>query len=59
VNEAYVMITDGSKAIKKVVKIGKEYNGLAEIVNGVQEGDLLITAGYDSLNDEDKISLKK
>jgi hypothetical protein len=32
---------------------------LAEISEGLKEGDLLITEGYDLVNDGDKIIVKK
>lgn len=56
-SEAYVMIADKGKAVKKTVVTGKEYNGLVEIKSGLAEGDQLITAGYDNLNDGDAISV--
>ena len=34
-----------------MISIGKEYGGQAEITNGLKEGDVLIVAGYDVVND--------
>ncbi len=45
--ESFVMVVENGKAVKKAVKIGREYNGIAEITAGLKEGDLLITEGYD------------
>lgn len=45
--ESFVMVVENNKAVKKAVKIGREYNGVAEIISGLKEGDLLITEGYD------------
>ncbi len=45
--ESFVMVVENGKAVKKAVKIGREYNGVAEITSGLKEGDLLITEGYD------------
>ncbi len=43
---------DGKKlARKKYVKTGITYNGLTEIVSGLNDGDLMITAGYKDLYD--------
>jgi len=43
---------DGRKlARKKYVKTGITYNGLTEIVSGLTNGDLIITAGYKDLYD--------
>jgi RND family efflux transporter MFP subunit len=62
VEESYVLIAKDGKAVKKTVVVGKEYNGLAEIIsgteNGVSEGDQLIIEGYDLINDGDPISSK-
>jgi len=58
-NEAYVYVADGNKAAKKIITIGREYNGLAEITKGLNAGDMLIVAGYDLINDGDIITVKK
>jgi len=55
----FVLVADGSKAAKRNVVLGKEYNGLAEIKEGLTESDLLITEGYDGLNEGDAIQIKK
>ncbi|MBL7921629.1 MAG: efflux RND transporter periplasmic adaptor subunit [Bacteroidia bacterium] len=46
-DESFVMVVENGKAVKKVVKIGREYNGMAEVTSGLKEGDLMITEGYD------------
>jgi multidrug efflux pump subunit AcrA (membrane-fusion protein) len=43
------------KAIKKEVTVGNIYNGKAEIISGLNEGDQIITAGYQDLNDQESI----
>lgn len=53
----YVLVADGKKAAKRSVVLGKEYNGRAEIKEGLTEKDLLITEGYEGLNDGDAIKL--
>lgn len=55
--ENFVMLAVNGKALKRVITIGKEYNGLAEIKSGLSEGELLITEGYDMLNDGDEINV--
>ena len=44
-------------AHKTMVKMGKVYNGMAEITDGLKAGDKVITVGYDDLNNGDAISL--
>jgi RND family efflux transporter MFP subunit len=58
-SEMYVYVAEKNKVVKKVITTGKEYNGLAEVTKGLNAGDLLITAGYDLVNEGDAITLKK
>jgi multidrug efflux pump subunit AcrA (membrane-fusion protein) len=57
--EKFVYVANADKAEKRIVKIGKEYNGSMEILSGLKDGDLLILKGYDSINEGDKISYSK
>lgn len=57
--EKFIFITDGKKAIRKSIKTGKEYAGKVEIVEGLNEGEQLITEGLEGLNEGDNISIKK
>jgi RND family efflux transporter MFP subunit len=43
------------KAMKKEVTVGNIYNGKAEITSGLNEGDQIIIAGYQDLNDQESI----
>ena len=58
-SENYVLVAEKGKAVKKIIIIGKEYNGMAQVTDGLSEGDLLIVEGYDLINDGDSISIKK
>jgi len=58
-NEEFVYIANGNKAKKQLVKVGKTYSGKAEIVSGLKAGDVLVTLGYDIINDGDAIVYKK
>ncbi|HEY1040746.1 MAG TPA: efflux RND transporter periplasmic adaptor subunit, partial [Bacteroidia bacterium] len=49
----------GDKAEKKIIKTGKEYNGLIEITEGLKAGDKIITKGYDVINEGDRITINK
>ncbi len=57
--ESYVMVSvqkEGKTvAEKRLVTLGRIYNDKAEIVAGLNEGDLLITAGYIDLNNNELI----
>ena len=55
----FVLIADNKKAAKRNVLIGKEYNGVVEILEGLSETDLLIIAGNDGLNEGDAIQINQ
>jgi RND family efflux transporter MFP subunit len=44
-------------ARKKLVKMGVEYNGETQILEGLQAGDLIITAGYNEIVDGQHIQI--
>lgn len=56
---SFVMVSERGTVVQKTVTIGREYNGMAEILTGLKEGDLMITLGYDLVNDGAKINVKK
>ena len=58
-NEEFVYLASGNTAKKQLVKIGKTYSGKAEIISGLKVGDVLVTLGYDIINDGDAIEYKK
>jgi RND family efflux transporter MFP subunit len=53
----YLAVTEGDKKVARKVdiKLGKVYNGLAEITSGLKLGDNLITTGYLDLENGDQI----
>lgn len=55
----YVLVAENNKAAKHNVTLGREYNGRVEITGGLTDQDLLITSGYDGLNEGDAIQIKK
>jgi membrane fusion protein (multidrug efflux system) len=57
-NESFIMIAENGKAVKKSITINHQYNGNAEITSGLKDGDLIITEGYDLVNDGDAIKIK-
>lgn len=54
----YVMEANGNGFIakKKAINIGEVYNGLAEIKSGLQTGEKLITAGFQSIYEGQNIA---
>jgi len=57
--EKFVYVANGNKSEKRIVKLGREYNGMLEITSGLKEGEQLITKGYDSINEGDGLSISK
>lgn len=56
-DHVYVAVRKGNRMVaeKRDVKVGLIYNGKAEIKEGLQEGDQLITTGYQDLNENELI----
>ncbi len=55
----YVQETNGKDMVakKRVVKSGQNYNGLAEVIEGLKAGDKVIVTGYQNLEDGQIIKL--
>jgi multidrug efflux pump subunit AcrA (membrane-fusion protein) len=58
-NFVFVAVEDNGKttAKRKTVKMGLVYNGVAEIQEGLVEGDKVITVGYQNLVEGDVVKL--
>jgi membrane fusion protein, multidrug efflux system len=55
----FIALTKDGKTIaqKRVVTVGKQYEGKAEIISGLNVNDRLITVGFQDLNDGQEIKL--
>jgi membrane fusion protein, multidrug efflux system len=51
----FIFIAENKKAKKTKVKVGRVYNGTAEVLEGLKEGDKLITGGFQELNEGEEI----
>lgn len=58
-NHSYVFVAEKNFAKKRIVTLGKEFNGKIEVASGLKEGESLITEGYNVINEGDEISYKK
>ncbi len=58
-NQSFVFVAENNIAKKRIVTLGKEFNGKIEITSGLKEADLLITEGYNIVNENDAIAYKK
>lgn len=57
--DKYVYVAIGDKAVKKLIKTGREYNGRVEVKEGLAAGDLLVIQGFENLNEGDPINYAK
>jgi RND family efflux transporter MFP subunit len=51
----YLLVADNGKAKRVAVKIGNVYNGMAEVLSGLNAGDKVITVGFNNLNEGDLV----
>ncbi len=51
----FVFLCEGTRAKKSKIKVGKMYNGKAEILEGLKEGDQFISKGFQELNEGETI----
>ncbi len=54
-NASFVYVAESNTAVKKIISLGKQYSGKAEILSGIKEGDMLVISGYDIINAGEKI----
>ena len=55
----YVVTEDGSKAYKREIRIGRQNPQYYEVLEGLEPGEEVITSGYDNLEDNDCLILKR
>lgn len=54
----YVIDSSGEFAVKRSVKIGKQNPQYYEVLEGLAQGEQVITSGYDAFGESDKLVLK-
>ena len=55
--DSFVYVVESGKAVKRLIKTGKTYNGKVEVSEGLKADDKVITAGYQNLNEGQTVSL--
>ncbi|MBT34506.1 MAG: efflux transporter periplasmic adaptor subunit [Thalassobius sp.] len=58
-NWVYVVDETGSKAVRKNIRIGRKNTDYFEILDGLQEGERVITSSYDNFGDNEVLVLKE
>jgi len=56
-NWIFVISKDGSKAVRRLVKIGRQNPQYYEVIEGLKEGDRVITSSYDLFGDSEELIL--
>jgi membrane fusion protein (multidrug efflux system) len=56
----YVVAQEGGKTVaqKRVIKTGNTYNGKVEVTSGLTANDQIISAGYQNLNEGQKVAVQ-
>ncbi|MEO1484504.1 MAG: efflux RND transporter periplasmic adaptor subunit [Bacteroidota bacterium] len=54
----FVLSPDGSEAIKRNIRIGKQNSRYYEVLDGLQPGEKVITSNYDSFGTAERVVLK-
>ncbi len=49
----YVVNKDGTKAVKREIRIGRQNPQYYEVLEGLEPGEMVITSGYDTYGDSD------
>lgn len=54
----YVLTSDGDKAMKREIRIGRQNPKYYEVLEGLEPGEKVITSGYDNFGDNECLILK-
>ena len=54
---SFVYLVQNGKAVKRIIKTGKTYNGKVEVSAGLKPEDKVVTAGYQNLNEGQTVAL--
>lgn len=57
-NGSWVFVVEGDEAVKRNVKIGRENPFFYEVLEGLKEGDKVITSSYDDFKNVEVVNLK-
>lgn len=49
----YVVSEDGSRAVKRQIRIGRQNPQYYEVLEGLEQGEKVVTSGYDNFGDND------
>ena len=58
-NWVYILNENGTKAIKREIRIGRQNPNYYEVLEGLQPGEVVITSSYESYGDKDELVLQE
>lgn len=58
-NWIYVVNSNGTKAIRRNIRIGRKNPNYYEVLEGLSDGDVVITSAYSGFEDKDKLVLNQ
>ena len=58
-NWVYILNADGSKAVRRDIRIGRQNPNYYEVVDGLNNGDVVITSSYENYGEKDELILKE
>ncbi len=56
---SFIMVAENGKAARRMVTLGRQYNGRVELTSGVSDADNVIISGFEGLNEGDGVKIKK
>ena len=56
-NTAFVYVVENQKALKKNIEIGRRNFGKVSVLNGINEGDIVISEGISKVRDQSKVKV--
>ena len=54
---AFVYVIENQKALKKNIEIGRRNFGKVSVLNGINEGDIVISEGISKVRDQSKVKV--
>ena len=57
-NWAYVLTPDGSQAVRRTIRLGRQNPQFYEVAEGIRAGDRVVTSSYDAFGDADVLVLQ-
>jgi HlyD family secretion protein len=53
-----VVSQDGSQAVKRKVRLGRRNNQFIEVIEGLEQGEQVVTSSYSSYQDMQRLDFK-